>query len=67
MGTLKTARQVPVRDLRPGMVTLDWTVLAAPVQVGRHWVVDMRHRVDGGESSVHYALDATTTVVEVAR
>lgn len=61
---------IDVINLRPGMVTPDWVVIGEPRREREPGgerpmiAVDMRHRVDGGESTIWYKLDDTIKVIE---
>lgn len=62
-------KKIAVADLKPGMVTPDWEVLSEPRAShngpGNGFVVDMKHRVDRGESTIWYDADEVLDVVEV--
>lgn len=63
---MSTARQVPVEELEPGMKTLDWEVIGKPFKnrASREVAVDMRHRVDRGESTIWYDAGHLVTVID---
>ena len=50
-------QEVPVEDLEPGMLTETWEVIGRATRVGDEWVLDMRHRIDGGQSAIAYPLE----------
>lgn len=66
---MKTAKQVRVEDLMPGMVTLNWIVMGEPVNTtepdgSASVLVKMRHRIDGGLSHIAYNAGHEITVIE---
>lgn len=60
--------RIGIRELRIGMLTPEWEVLSAPAPLAWKdgtpgYGVEVRHRIDGGTTTMWYDAEATVEVV----